>query len=142
MHDHRGVPRTSCQRGGICGGRAQGLPDAAPSFTRGTDGLVCGTGTVTCALGCVAGAPAHCARLIPSHGIGTELYDDVALPIAFTGPMIFNTDTGESGGGRDNAGGRGQRRLDPVQHPRGIVAAGQLEPRVSELGQDPAPVIW
>ncbi len=130
---------------GICGGPAQTLPDADPSCTCVSDGLVCGSATVTCALGCVAGAPAHCARLIPSNGLGSELYDHVALPIALTGPTIFNTDTGEIGGSLTRAAGLGV--LDGVEYQQvggiGVFVFASLEIQAGNVGfVGTRPVAW
>ncbi len=70
------------------------MPDADPR----ADGLVCSSGTVTYALGCVVRAPAHCARPLPSNGVEVKLYDHVSEPNTLAPPKVFNTDTGEVGG--------------------------------------------
>ncbi|MFT3691671.1 MAG: hypothetical protein QM831_00935 [Kofleriaceae bacterium] len=107
-HPQGGVCETSAQCppglpcvGGVCGGTIEDAPgpDADLTCACQPDGsLSCASGTVTCALGCSASAPAHCEHLVPSNGIDPGLVDTVSAAIDITADTVFDTDDGSISG--------------------------------------------
>jgi hypothetical protein len=91
--------------GGVCGGDpvpdASG-PDADPTCACAGNSLTCAGKNVACALGCKDGAPARCARLIPSNHVNGVLGGCIATNVE---PLVGGS--GGAGGGAGVTGAHG-----------------------------------
>ncbi|HEY1552315.1 MAG TPA: hypothetical protein VGG28_31025, partial [Kofleriaceae bacterium] len=76
----------------------------------GSDALACTDGSTTaCDIACVgsgSAGPAHCARLVPTNNVSTDVLAG-AMPITLSGFTNFNTDTGQVFGNLTRAAGSG-----------------------------------
>lgn len=96
-----------CVASAVDAGGDTAPPDAdlTCACTGGT--LTCAGSTTTCSLGCVAAAPAHCARIIPSNGVDPAWADSLTADIVLDGIVTFDGSTGQISGGFTRAPGTG-----------------------------------
>ena len=74
-----------------------------------TETLSCNSGQTSCALGCVADAVAHCAKVTPSNGIPLDELDELDRDITIDGIATFDTDSGAITGAVTRSAGAGVR---------------------------------
>ena len=83
------------------------MADADPTCACSGGTLLCAGGSTPCSLGCVAAAPAHCARIIPSNGLEPAWADSLTARIVIDGSVTINSDTGAITGSFTRAPGTG-----------------------------------